>query len=64
MRKDFTTGLAILLPVILTCVIVGFLINLVTSPFLDLFRNVLNHFEVFQQPFLFLLFLLACLFNK
>lgn len=35
MKKYFTSGLAILLPIILTVMIVNFLINFVTQPFLN-----------------------------
>lgn len=43
MKKYFTTGLAILLPLILTALIVLFLINLLTKPFLGITENVVNH---------------------
>ncbi len=42
MRKYFITGLATLLPVALTFVVVVFLFNLLTGPFIDLFTSTLH----------------------
>lgn len=52
MKKYFTTGLAILLPIILTIMIVGFLINFLTKPFLEPTKALLAQFDFFQHPFL------------
>ncbi|CUI16462.1 conserved putative membrane protein [Candidatus Protochlamydia naegleriophila] len=41
MRKNFSTGIAILLPIALTCIIVGFLVNFLTTPFLDAAQGML-----------------------
>lgn len=54
MKKYFTTGLGLLLPVILTFLIVGFLINLLTKPFLSITETILIQSNLFTQPFLFL----------
>lgn len=43
MRKYFTSGIAILLPIILTFVIVVFLMNFLTKPFMGLLETVLAH---------------------
>ncbi|MGK5594713.1 MAG: DUF502 domain-containing protein [Parachlamydiaceae bacterium] len=39
MKKHFATGLAILLPVILTCMIMAFFLRLLTKPFLGLTQH-------------------------
>ncbi len=41
MRKNFSTGIAILLPIALTCIIVLFLVNFLTTPFLNAFQGIL-----------------------
>ena len=51
MKKYFTTGLAILLPVLLTIFIVGFFVNIITHPFLGTVEAILGHFEFFNEPF-------------
>lgn len=40
MRKYFATGLAILLPIVLTCIIVAFILRVLTKPFLGLTEQV------------------------
>lgn len=40
MKKNFLTGLAILLPVVLTAMIVMFFVNLLTKPFLELVNEI------------------------
>lgn len=40
MRKYFATGLAILLPIILTCFIVAFILRILTKPFLGLTQQI------------------------
>jgi uncharacterized membrane protein len=54
MRKHFLTGLALLLPIVLTLLIVTFIINIITKPFLGSVTNALNFYEIFNKPFLFL----------
>lgn len=53
MKRYFLTGLAILLPVILTAAIVFFVINLLTNPFLGYISGILDNVDVFNKPFLF-----------
>lgn len=45
MKKYFTTGLAILLPIVLTILIVTFFVNLLTNPFMGLIDNILLHYD-------------------
>jgi uncharacterized membrane protein len=52
MRKYFTTGLVILLPIILTILIVTFLVNFLTKPFLGMTEHAINY--SFDSSFLFL----------
>lgn len=40
MRKYFATGLAILLPIVLTCVIAAFILRMLTKPFLNLTEQI------------------------
>ncbi len=54
MRKYFSTGLVILLPVALTAVIVVFFINLLTKPFQGFVEEMLRYYNLFGSPFLFL----------
>ena len=52
MRKYFTSGLAILLPMILTLMIISFLINFLTQPFLESTTAFVEKLSFFQQPFI------------
>lgn len=54
MKKYFITGLVILLPVTLTLVVVSFIFNLLTTPFLGISQAILNHYNLLDQGFLFL----------
>lgn len=45
MKKYFITGLVILLPLALTILIVGFVINFLTNPFLGFFEHFLERFS-------------------
>lgn len=54
MKKYFITGLVILLPLALTLVVVGFVFNLLTDPFLGLTRAVMAHYGLLNTGFLFL----------
>lgn len=54
MKKDFTTGVMILLPVVITLLIVSFLVNFLTEPFLESTRSWLEHTGIFPHSFLFL----------
>lgn len=53
MKKYFLTGLVILLPLALTIVVVSFIFNLLTDPFVGIFRGVLAHFDLLEKSFLF-----------
>ena len=48
-KKSFTTGLALLLPSLLTLMIVIFFINLVTAPFLEPFKALIGQLNLFQH---------------
>lgn len=54
MRKYFITGLVILLPLTVTILIIGFVINLLTKPFVGMVSSFLTHLEIINQGFLFL----------
>ncbi len=54
MRKHFLTGLAILLPVVLTTVIVSWLVNFLTKPFIGFVAPILESMDLLDKPFLFL----------
>lgn len=54
MKKDFLTGLVILLPILLTILIVGFLINFLTKPFIGPISGFYANLGIFDEPFLFL----------
>lgn len=49
MKKVFLSGLALLLPIALTILIVLFVLNLLTNPFVHVFENWVEHFQI---PFL------------
>ena len=53
-KRYFFTGLALLLPVVVTILIVMFFINLFTKPFLNVVETVLSHIGLLNKPFLFL----------
>lgn len=46
MKKVFLSGLALLLPIALTLLIVLFVLNFLTNPFVDYFENWVEHFNV------------------
>jgi uncharacterized membrane protein len=54
MKKYFITGLVILLPLALTLVIVIFMVNLLTDPFVEIVQSFLDHYGLLEQDFLFL----------
>lgn len=54
MKKYFVTGLVILLPLALTLVIVLFLINFLTVPFVGIVQSILNYYGLIDEGFLFL----------
>lgn len=54
MKKYLVTGLVILLPLALTIILVSFIFNLLTTPFVGLVEGILNYFGLFSSGFLFL----------
>lgn len=54
MKKYFITGLAVLLPVALTLMVVIFIFNFLTQPFLGISRALLSHYGLLDTGFLFL----------
>lgn len=54
MKKDFLTGLAILLPVVLTILIALFFINLLTEPFMGIVRSIFKYYGLMGTSFFFL----------
>ncbi len=50
MKKYFTAGLVILLPIFITVLIVAFIINFLTEPFLEQTERLIERFEFFQSP--------------
>lgn len=51
MKKYFSSGLTILLPIILTIMIIEVLINFLTQPFLESTKALLGQLEFFHHPF-------------
>lgn len=51
MKRSFLTGLALLLPVVLTLMIVLFLVNLLTGPFEEFVEEILLYYGVTWGPF-------------
>ncbi len=51
MKQHFITGLALLLPLALTFLIVGFLLNLLTGPFIGIVQPLLFQIGFFQNGF-------------
>ncbi len=45
MKRHFLTGLAILLPAILTIAIVAFLVHLFTDPFIYGIESIINYYQ-------------------
>lgn len=54
MKKNFLTGLVLLLPMVLTTLIVIFTINLLTKPFVGTVATAFDYYGIFNKPFLFL----------
>lgn len=54
MKKYFVTGLIILLPLALTWLIVSFIFNLFTEPFVGIVKAILEHYGLLENGFLFL----------
>ena len=73
MKKSFITGLVILLPLAVTVMIVIFIVNFLTQPFIGAVSTFLSNFDILNRGFLFLkpeqvirygsqLLILLCLF--
>lgn len=54
MKKNFLTGLVLLLPFTLTVVIILWAINFLTNPFQGGVEAILRHYHILDAPFLFL----------
>lgn len=54
MKKYFITGLVILLPVMLTLVVIIFIFNFLTAPFLEFTEATLGHYGIFENGLFFL----------
>jgi uncharacterized membrane protein len=54
MKKNFLTGLLLILPITLTFIIVAWMINFLTSPFQDEMEAILNHYGILNHDFYFL----------
>jgi uncharacterized membrane protein len=54
MKKYFITGLVILLPLAITVLVIGFIINFLTGPFVGAVSKILGHFDFIHRDFLFL----------
>lgn len=49
LKRIFITGLILLLPFILTLILVAFVFNLLTGPFVGAVSSLFSHYEVFQN---------------
>ena len=54
LKKHFVTGLAILLPLVVTVAVVTFLVNFLTEPFIGIVSSILSKFHLINHGFLFL----------
>lgn len=54
MKKYFITGLIILLPLTFTALVIIFIFNLLTDPFLEMVKALFDHYQLFSNGFLFL----------
>lgn len=54
MKKYFITGLIILLPLTFTALVIIFIFNLLTDPFLEMVKALFDHYQLFVNGFLFL----------
>lgn len=54
MKKHFITGMVILLPLAVTVMITAFFVNLLTTPFIDLFKTILQSYNIRFKQILFL----------
>jgi len=49
MKKNFLTGIVILIPIALTIIIVLVIVDLLTQPFMGVMEQVLNQSTIFQR---------------
>lgn len=54
MRKHLLTGIIILLPVVVTVVIIVFIVNILTQPFVGFVSNLLSQYHIINRGILFL----------
>lgn len=54
MKKNFLAGVALLLPIVLTVIVVMFFVNLLTAPFLGLVQAAFHKLDLLDKSFLFL----------
>jgi uncharacterized membrane protein len=54
MKKNFITGFAILLPLIITIAVIIFIVNLLTKPFMGIVSELLSNWGIVNRGFLFL----------
>jgi uncharacterized membrane protein len=52
MKKNFITGVVLLLPVTLTFAIFIFIIDVLTNPFIGFTENIISHYHLFHSSFL------------
>jgi uncharacterized membrane protein len=52
-KKHFITGLMILLPLAVTLAVISFLFNLLTKPFAGVIAQILSHYNILNQDYLF-----------
>jgi uncharacterized membrane protein len=51
MKRHFITGLIILLPLALTVLVISFIFNLLTTPFLGISESIFSYFNLFTHGF-------------
>jgi uncharacterized membrane protein len=51
MKKNFMTGFVMILPLAITLVLLNFILNFVTKPFVGPVAHFLNHFHILDEPF-------------
>lgn len=54
MKKDFLTGLVLILPIAITVAVVIFLINLLTNPFVIPVAAALDYYDILNKPIFFI----------
>ncbi len=54
MKRNFITGLILLLPIAVTMAVIGFVVNFLTQPFIGVVSDTLSHFQFMKKGILFL----------